>query len=85
MVQFTTEKAIDVPGPTRKPGRADLQTQRQFEAYVLDLEPDEAGRLTPEGDETTRSLAMRVYRAARRVGKTSNCWTRDGVVYFVVS
>ena len=82
MVQFSTVKASAAPMRTNQTGAVRM---RQYEDFVNDVGPDEAGKLTPEGDETTRSLAMRVSRAAKRVGKTANTWTRDDTVYFTVS
>ena len=83
MVQFAKNRAVNYPGPLKQTGRPSVR-MRQYEDFVNAVGPDEAGKLTPEGDETTRNLAMRVSRAARRVGKTANTWTRDGVVYFTV-
>ena len=83
MVQFAKDRTANYPGPLKQIGRASVR-MRQYEDFVNQVGPDEAGKLTPEGDETTRNLAMRVSRAARRVGKTADTWTRDGVVYFTV-
>ncbi|MCY4392779.1 MAG: hypothetical protein OXE43_12115 [Chloroflexi bacterium] len=58
---------------------------RQYEDYVNSVKSDEAGKLTPEEGETARGLALRISRAAKRVGKTADTWVRDGSVYFVVS
>ena len=58
---------------------------RQYEDYVNSVKSDEAGRLAPEEGETPRGLALRVSRAAKRIGKTADTWVRDGSVYFVVS
>ncbi len=84
MVQFSTIKSSVAPRPIKQTGRPSVR-MRQYEDYVNAVGPDEAGKLTPEEDETTRSLAMRVSRAAKRVGKTTNTWTRDDAVYFTVS
>ena len=83
MVQFAKDRTTNYPGPLKQIGRAAVR-MRQYEDFVNQVGPDEAGKLTPEGDETTRNLAMRVSRAARRVGKKADTWTRDGVVYFTV-
>jgi len=84
MVQFSTVKASAAPSPMQQTGRASVR-MRQYEDFVNAVGSDEAGKLTPEEGETTRSLAMRVSRAAKRVGKTANTWTRDNAVYFIVS
>ena len=84
MVKFTTIKASAAPGPMRQTGRLTAR-MRQYEDYVNSVKSDEAGRLAPEEGETTRGLALRVSRAAKRIGKTADTWVRDGSVYFVVS
>ena len=84
MVKFTKIKASAAPGPMKQTGRLTAR-MRQYEDYVNAVKPDEAGKLTPEEGETTRGLALRASRAARRVGKTADTWVRDGAVYFVVS
>ncbi len=84
MVQFAKDRTVNYPGPLKQTARPSVR-MRQYEDFVNAVGPDEAGRLVPEEGETTRNLAMRVSRAASRVGKTANTWTRDGVVYFTVS
>ena len=84
MVQFAKDRQTNYPGPLKQTARPSVR-MRQYESFVNDVGPGEAGKLTPEGDETTRSLAMRVSRAAKRVGRTANTWTRDDAVYFTVS
>ena len=84
MVKFTTIKAAAAPGPMRQTGRLTAR-MRQYEDYVNSVKSDEAGRLAPEEGETPRGLALRVSRAAKRIGKTADTWVRDGSVYFVVS
>ncbi len=84
MVKFTTIKASAAPGPMRQTGRLTAR-MRQYEDYVNSVKSDEAGRLAPEEGETARGLALRISRAAKRIGKTADTWVRDGSVYFVVS
>ncbi len=84
MVKFSTVKASAAPGPMRQTGRLTAR-MRQYEDYVNSVKSDEAGKLTPEEGETTRGLALRISRAAKRVGKSADTWVRDGAVYFVVS
>ena len=83
MVQFDKDRESNYPRPLKQTARPSVR-MRQYEDFVKEVAPEEAGKLTPEEGETTRSLAMRVSRAARRVGKTAETWTRDGVVYFTV-
>ncbi len=84
MVKFSKIAASAAPGPVRKTGSLTAR-MRQYEEYVNAVMPDQAGRLTPEEGETTRGLALRISRAARRVDKTADTWVREGSVYFIVS
>lgn len=84
MVKFSTIKSSAAPGPTKQTGRLSAR-MRQYEDYVNSVKSDEAGKLTPEEGETVRGLALRITRAARRIGKTADTWVRDGSVYFIVS
>ena len=84
MAKFTRVKSSDAPAPMRQTGRLSAR-MRQYEDYVNAVKANEAGQLTPEAGETTRGLALRVSRAAKRLGKTADTWERDGSVYFVVS
>ncbi len=84
MAKFATIKASAAPGPMRQTGRLTAR-MRQYEDYVNSVKSDEAGKLTPEEGESARGLALRISRAAKRVGKTADTWVRDGSVYFVVS
>ncbi len=84
MVKFSTVKASAAPGPMKQTGRLTAR-MRQYEDYVNSVKSDEAGKLTPEEGETARGLALRISRAAKRVGKSADTWVRDGSVYFVVS
>ena len=56
---------------------------RQYETYVRGVKKGQAGRLAPTGPETTKGVALRVRRAARRLGASTNVWVADGAVYFV--
>ena len=84
MAKFSTIKQSAAPSPMRQTGRLSAR-MRQYEDYVNSVKSDEAGKLTPEEGETPRGLALRISRAAKRVGKTADTWVRDGSVYFVVS
>ena len=83
-VKFTRVKSSNAPGPVRQTGKLTAR-MREYEEYVNMVKAGEAGRLTPEEGETARGLALRIARAAKRVGKTADTWVRDGDVYFVVS
>ena len=84
MAKFSTVKASAAPSPTKQTGRLSAR-MRQYEAYVNDVKEGETGKLTPEEGETVRGLALRITRAAKRVGKTADTYVRDGSVYFNVS
>ena len=57
---------------------------RQFESYASEVAAGEVGVLEPEHAETTRSLAMRMSRAATRLGREIETWSADGKLYFKV-
>ena len=84
MAKFTRVKSSVAPGPMRSTGKLTAR-MRQYEDYVSAVKSGEVGQLIPDEGETTRGLALRVSRAAKRVGKTADTWVRDGSVYFVVS
>ena len=83
MAAFAVIDKAKAPAPPRKPWRHDSQ-MRLFEGYVASLKAGQAGRLTPTAAETTRGLAVRVSRAAKRLNRDVETWTADGAVYFVV-
>ena len=84
MVKFTRVKSAEAPGPMRSTGKLTAR-MRQYEDYVSAVTSSEVGQLTPDEGETTRGLALRISRAAKRVGKTADTWVRGGSVYFIVS
>jgi hypothetical protein len=57
---------------------------KQYEEYVNTVKKGQAGRLVPQQGETARGVVMRVGRAAKRLGKSTEAWVADGVVYFRV-
>jgi len=58
---------------------------REYEKYVESVPAGKVGKLTPSRGETARGIALRISRAAKRAGKTSNTWVVDGTVYFSLS
>jgi hypothetical protein len=58
---------------------------REYEKYVESVPAGKVGKLTPSRGETARGIALRISRAAKRSGKTSNTWVVDGTVYFSLS
>jgi hypothetical protein len=81
MPTFEVLSAKDAPERPRRPG-ASAQRQREYEAYVTGLGKGRVGRLQPGKDETPRAVAVRVSRAARRLGREVETWVVDGAVYF---
>jgi hypothetical protein len=84
MAEFSVIKDTEAPRPARQTGRLAAR-MREYEKYVEQVPQGKAGKLVPAPGETPRSIAMRVSRAARRIGKNVNTWVVDGTVYFTVS
>jgi hypothetical protein len=84
MAEFTVIKDTEAPRPPRQTGRLAAR-MREYEKYVEQVPQGKVGKLVPARGETPRAIAMRVSRAARRIGKSANTWVVDGVVYFKVS
>ncbi len=70
--------------PTTTTPSAMQSRMRQFESYATDVGAGEVGVLEPENTETTRALAMRLSRAATRLGCEIESWPSDGKLYFRV-
>lgn len=81
MVEFTVLKKGQAPRPARQTGRLGAR-MREYETYVTSLKGDEEGKLMPSTGETPRGVALRISRAAKRIGKSVDTWVVDGVVYF---
>ena len=58
------------------------EQMRTYEGYVASLKKAQAGRLAPSPDETTRSVMVRVRRAASRLGRSVEVWSVGETVYF---
>jgi hypothetical protein len=54
----------------------------EYEGYVASLKKGQAGKLVPDPTESPRSIALRVSRAAKRLGRPLDVWTVDDAVYF---
>ena len=83
MAKFTTVKADQAPQPAKQTGRL-MARMREYEGYVSGVKRGDVGKLAPGQNETARGLALRVSRAAKRVGKSTDTWVVDGVLYFRV-
>jgi len=53
-----------------------------YERYVATPLKGQVGKLVPGATETSRAVAVRVTRAGKRTGRTTQTWVVDGVVYF---
>lgn len=84
MAEFTVIKESEAPRPARQTGRLAAR-MREYEKYVESVPAGKVGKLTPSRGETARGIALRISRAAKRAGKTSNTWVVDGTVYFSLS
>jgi hypothetical protein len=58
---------------------------REYEKYIEAVPSGKVGKLVPARGETARGIALRISRAAKRMGKSSNTWVVDGTVYFSLS
>jgi acyl-CoA reductase-like NAD-dependent aldehyde dehydrogenase len=81
MATFTTITRKDAPARRPQASRA-AALMREYEDYLKALKATEVGRLIPDDGESTRSLVLRVCRAARRLDRKATTWIVDGAVYF---
>ena len=83
MAKFTTMSADKAPQPTKQTGRLGAR-MREYEGYIADVKRGDVGKLTPGTNESARGLALRISRAAKRLGKSTDTWVVDGALYFRV-
>lgn len=81
MAKFTKMSREKAPNPVRQTGRLKAR-MHEYEDYVAGVKKGDAGRLEPEGGETPRGIALRISRAAKRMGVSIRTWVVDGAVYF---
>ncbi len=81
MAEFAVVKASQAPRRPTIPARLRAR-MAEYEVYVVSVKKGQAGKLVPDDDETSRAVAVRVTRAARRRAKPMDVWTADGAVYF---
>ena len=81
MATFSVIDAASAPKPNRQAG-ALAARMAEYDAYVSDVKKGQVGKLTPAANESPRGLALRVSRAAKRLGKKADTWVVDGVLYF---
>ena len=78
--EVLTEKQAP-PRPSGAPSRkqADMCA---YEGYVTSLKKGQAGKLATSPGETTRSVTVRVRKAAARLGRAVDVWSVGDEVYF---
>jgi hypothetical protein len=84
MAEFSVIEAARAPHPTTTPNSA-RRRMAEYDRHVLSLKSGQAGKLTPGAGETARGIALRVFRAGKRLGKVVDAWVVDGIVYFKVT
>ena len=83
MPTMTIRSASEVPVPNRST-KAVREAQMQYEEYVQAVNSD-VGELELSPDEQTRSVKVRLRRAANRLGREIDIWEANGRVYFRVA
>ena len=81
MATFTvldTSKAPPAPAK-RSPLAARMA---EYDRYAAGLKSGQAGKLAPGAGESTRSVAVRITRAGKRIGRPLRAWVVEGAVYF---
>lgn len=84
MAKFNRIPEAKAPRPLRQSGRLAMR-MRQYEEFVGGLKSGDVGEVTPDSGETPRGIALRIGRAARRVGRSADTWIVNGVVYTKIS
>jgi hypothetical protein len=84
VAEFTVVKETEAPRPSRQTGRLAAR-MREYERYVESVGPGKVGKLVPNRGETSRGIALRISRAAKRANKTLNTWVVEDTVYFTVA
>ena len=81
MATFSVLEASKAPKapPKRSPLAARMA---EYERYAAGVKSGQVGKLAPTGGETARSVAVRITRAGKRLGRPIETWVEEGVVYF---
>lgn len=81
MATFTVLDASKAPKAPAK--RSPLAARMaEYERYAAGLKSGQVGKLVPSGGETSRSVAVRISRAGKRIGRGIEAWVSEGTVYF---
>ena len=82
MAQLSVVDRNKAPAPPVKQSARQQNAMRLYESYFQGIKKGQAGRLVLTEPETTRGVAHRVSRAAKRLGLTVETWAAEGAVYF---
>ncbi len=87
MAVFTKIKESEAPKRLSYASARLAGRMREYEGYINDVAASNGivGQIRPDSGETARGLALRVNRAAKRMGAEVETWVSDGTVYFRVS
>ncbi len=80
MAKFNKIPEAKAPKPARASGRLTMR-MREYEDFLRSVKSGEVAEVVPETGETARSIALRLGRAARRIGRQAETWVNDGKVY----
>lgn len=58
------------------------QRMAEYEGYITQVGSGKVGQISPSEGDTVRGIALRVSRAAKRVGRDVETWVAEGSVYF---
>src|SRR5260221_8293711 len=84
LAKFNKIPEARAPKPTRTSGRLNAR-MREYEDYLKSLKSGEVAQVTPDAGESARGIALRIGRAARRLGHQAESWIVDGTVYAKIS
>ena len=82
MATLTVIDESNAPAKPSAGAAASKKRQAEYEGYLKAVKNGQVGKLVPATGETTRSLLMRLSRAATRASRTVDAWAVDGAVYF---
>lgn len=71
----------DVPPPLRGSFEA-RRAQQIYDGFVKEVDRDHVGELTIVGEETIRSVKVRLRRASTRLGRPVEIWDQGERVFF---
>ncbi len=66
----------------RKVSKANLEQQQMYEGFISEAGSSNVGELSLSESEESRSVKVRLRRAANRLGTALEIWDADGKVYF---